>query len=180
MSGVFLLGRNHHCFRAMFRAFMALPLPTWELVLSNDFPCLHCLFFTWAFRDGWGGSLALWLFVTIDRWILICMATSQFIKLSVWILAEMGSQVLNALCFGSDCIFEFHPITNTLKMGLLTPLANHTAQNFSVCVFQLTHVVDWSLKSWTGQKPVCATKCYCESIVAHLLSSILYLCSSLY
>lgn len=126
--------RKHHCFRAMFTAF--------TILLSNDFACSSCLFFTWAFRADGGGLLGPLAFVRTGRWMLIYTEASRFIKLSVCTLAERGHM-------SDSCVPESHCITNTLKMGLPTLLANRTAHNFSVCMFQLTHSVDGSLTSWS-------------------------------
>ena len=142
MFGGFSLVRNRHCFRAVCLELLQ-PWLLPPVVLSHIFS--YCTVLSSLGLQGLAEG-ALWLFGSADRWILIDVENSQVMKLRVWTLAKMGSHVLNAFCFWDSRVAEFHPITNTLKMGLPTPLANGSAQSFSVCLFQLTHFMYWSQK----------------------------------
>lgn len=94
-------------------------------VLRNIFPCLSCPVFIRAPRTGWGGSWTLWVLGSSGR-SLNCQGglPNPHSQIRVWTLGEVGSHVLNAFCFWDSYVAEFHPITNTLKMGLPTPLVN--------------------------------------------------------
>lgn len=162
------------------------PRPLPPAALWKVFPCLSCPVFTRAPRTGWGGSWTLWVLGSSGR-SLNCQGglPNPHSQVRVWTLGEVGSHVLNAFCIWDSYVAGFHPITNALKMGLPTPLANFTWANFTelYCVrVPADSFHGLSLKNGAGQKPVCAVNAV-ERVLLHpyfISVSVLYCVLSLF
>lgn len=126
-------------------------------VLRKIFPCLSCPVFIQAPRTGWGGSWTLWVLGSSGR-SLNCQGglPNPHSQIRVWTLGEVGSHVLNAFCFWDSYVAEFHPITNTLKMGLPTPLVNLGELYRALLCTCSSWLISWALKNGAERKPVCA------------------------